>query len=64
MQRQYVHLSTDQDTARSVGQRRAETPVILVVRAREAYAAGVQFYLGNEDIWLSDPVPPEFIERP
>lgn len=63
MNRQYVHLSADEETAREVGRRKAQTPIILTVRAAEAHAAGISFYHGNEMVWLSDHVPPEFIEE-
>lgn len=62
MQRQYVHLSTDRETAREVGRRRAEEPVILTIRAGAAYRDGHRFYHGNQSIWLADHVPPEYIE--
>ncbi len=63
MRRQYVHLSTDVPTARLVGGRRSQTPVILTVLAGEAHRAGVRFYQGNDSTWLADSVPPEFIRR-
>ncbi|MBI5957516.1 MAG: RNA 2'-phosphotransferase [Chloroflexi bacterium] len=62
MSRQYVHLSTDLQTAQMVGSRHAASPVVLIVQALAAYQAGVQFYLGNEDIWLADDIPPQFIK--
>jgi putative RNA 2'-phosphotransferase len=37
--------------------------VVLIVRARQAYAAGVSFYLGNEKVWLADRIPPEWIAQ-
>jgi putative RNA 2'-phosphotransferase len=61
MKRQYVHLSTDEKTARVVALRRTNQPVILRIDARKASEQGVNFYAGNEDIWLADPIPPEFI---
>ncbi|NLX09681.1 MAG: RNA 2'-phosphotransferase [Chloroflexi bacterium] len=61
MRRQFVHLSTDEATARMVGQRKAPQPVILKIQAGEAHRAGVAFYHGNEDIWLADSIPPQFI---
>jgi putative RNA 2'-phosphotransferase len=61
MARQYVHLSTDVDTALAVGKRKSKTPTILRVQARQASEKGVQFYIGNEKVWLVDHVPPEFI---
>lgn len=62
--RQYVHLSPDRETARAVGRRRTDDPVILAVRARQAREAGVRFYRGGPTVWLSDPVDPRFIDGP
>ncbi|MCD4684918.1 MAG: RNA 2'-phosphotransferase [Anaerolineae bacterium] len=64
MSRQYVHLSSDHDTARQVGSRHDSRPVILVVRARRAHVAGIDFYLGNDDVWLAEAIPTEFIDHP
>ena len=64
MRRQYVHLSTEQETANLVAQRKRGKIVILEIRAAEAYQGGVSFYLGNEMVWLSDPIPPEYIVVP
>jgi putative RNA 2'-phosphotransferase len=61
MARQYVHLSVDEAMAVEVGQRKAKEPVILQVQAAEAYASGVQFYAGNEKVWLADNVPVQFL---
>lgn len=60
--RQYVHLSTDKETALNVGSRKGK-PVLLTVYASHAYHSGVKFYLGNGTTWLSDPIPPQFIGR-
>ena len=62
MQRQYVHLSVDTATADQVGKRKAKKPVILEVRADEAYRASVLFYRGNEQVWLADSIPAAFID--
>lgn len=61
MKRQYVHLSTDEKTARIVGLRRTGKPVILRIAALDAHRQGIKFYSGNEDIWLADPIPATFI---
>jgi len=61
MRRQYVHLSSDEATAHSVGQRKTSRATILKIAGAEAHAAGVKFYHGNERVWLADDVPPEFI---
>lgn len=63
MNRQYVHLSTDVDTARQVGRRKDPNPIILRVLAGQAHHSGIAFYQGNELVWLADDVPPAFIER-
>lgn len=62
MRRQYVHLSTDTQTASEVGQRKKGQMVLLVVEADSAHRNGVQFYEGNEKVWLADFVPPEYIK--
>jgi putative RNA 2'-phosphotransferase len=62
MRRQYVHLSVDTATARQVGLRKAEAPVILRIRAEAAHAGGVAFYRGNDLVWLADAIPPAFID--
>ena len=62
MERQYVHLSIDRATAEEVGQRKAREPVILLVRAGAAHAAGVPFYRGNDLVWLADAISQVYIE--
>ena len=61
MKRQFVHLSPDKKTARDVGKRRDQTPTILEVDAHKAHEAGIQFYPRGKGIWLSDPIPPQFL---
>jgi putative RNA 2'-phosphotransferase len=62
MGRQYIHLSTDRETAIAVGRRKSPEPAVLVVKAHAAWQAGLSFYEGNEKVWLADRVPPTFIE--
>ncbi len=62
MGRQYVHLSADLETARVVAVRRTATPVILTIRARQASEDGISFYLGNDNVWLADPIPASYIQ--
>src|SRR5262245_31294212 len=62
MSRQYVHLSTDEETARLVGARKGKNVVILRVRALDAATDGVAFYEGNSQVWLADVVPARWIE--
>lgn len=63
MDRLYVHLSPDADTAVEVGRRRTAEPIVLVVRAREAHEGGVRFMRAGEEVWLADEVPSDFLER-
>ena len=64
MNRQYVHLSADEETAYEVGRRKAAQPVILIVDAACAHRDGHRFFHGNETIWLADHIPPAYIARP
>lgn len=63
MQRHHVHLSPDRETAANVGQRRGK-PIILIVQAERMARSGHEFYLSTNGVWLTDHVPPEFIEIP
>jgi putative RNA 2'-phosphotransferase len=60
--RQSVHLSADVATARVVGRRRGE-PVVLVVDAAGAHAAGHEFRRASNGVWLTDAVPPRYLRR-
>jgi putative RNA 2'-phosphotransferase len=62
MERQYVHLSPDRETAVRVGGRHDERPIVLTVRAGEAHAAGVEFYQADEAVYLSGCIPAEFVD--
>ena len=61
MNRQYAHLSTDVRTAILTGKRKSTEPVVLVINAKEAAVHGIKFYIGNQDVWLADFIPPEYI---
>lgn len=63
MQRHDVHLHIDKETAISVGGRRGK-PVLLRIRSREMAEAGYQFAVTPNQVWLTQHVPPEFIEFP
>lgn len=63
MQRQFVHLSTDVATARAVGMRHDSHPVILQVDTVAARKAGIEFYIGNDQVWLCDELPSRFFKE-
>jgi len=62
-QRHHVHLSASLEVANTVGKRRGQ-PVVLTVKAREMNAAGHDFHLSTNGVWLTDLVPPRFIGFP
>ncbi|MEE8391605.1 MAG: RNA 2'-phosphotransferase [Anaerolineae bacterium] len=64
MERQYVHLSSDTETAIRVGVRHDEHPVVLTVRAADAHAAGIIFYQADDAVYLAKRIPVEFLEFP
>lgn len=59
--RHHVHLSPDTDTAKKVGERRGKA-VILTVHAYAMFQAGFEFYCSENGVWLTDHVPPQFID--
>lgn len=59
--RHHVHLSQDQETATNVGSRRGK-PVILTVHAGEMHRDAYKFYLSANGVWLTDEVPPHYID--
>lgn len=61
MGRQYVHLSTDIPMAESVGKRRDNNPAILMVDAEKAAKDGIDFYIGNDEVWLCDHMPSKYL---
>ena len=61
MNRQHVHLASTKETALMNGRRREPYPPLLQINAKKAYEDGIAFFLGNEDIWLSDPIPAKYI---
>lgn len=58
--RQHVHLSKDEDTALKVGQRHGR-PVVLTISSKKMYDEGYKFYLSENDVWLTDCVPIEYL---
>jgi putative RNA 2'-phosphotransferase len=58
--RQHVHLSTDIATATMVGQRYGK-PVILKIAAAKMHHNGFLFYLSENNVWLTDHVPVEYV---
>ncbi len=62
MKRHHVHLSSDLETAAKVGARHGKL-VILEVDTRAMVEAGFIFYRSENNVWLVDNVPTEFIDQ-
>lgn len=60
--RLYVHLSSDVDTAITVGKRHGN-PVVYKVLARNMHNAGYEFFLSANGVWLTKQVPKAFLEK-
>ena len=60
--RHHVHLSADIPTAQKVGQRHGK-PIVLRINAAAMHAAGHSFYLSDNQVWLTDHVPAQYISE-
>lgn len=60
-ERHCVHLSEDEQTAMTVGQRYGK-PVVLKLEALRMYQQGFRFFLADNGVWLIDHVPTDFLE--
>lgn len=60
--RLYVHLSKDIDTAVNVGSRHG-IPVVYRVNSGKMSEDGFKFYISANNIWLTDRVPTEYLEK-
>ncbi len=61
MDRHHVHLTESVQTAKAVGTRYGELR-LLRVRSRDMYDRGYKFFLSDNNVWLTDHVPAEFLE--
>ena len=60
--RHHVHLSADKETAQKVGARHGK-PVILLIDALEMHRQGHAFFKSENDVWLTERVPNQFIRK-
>ncbi len=58
--RHHVHLSDEDSTASIVGGRHGKA-VVLKVKALEMFKNNINFYLSDNNVWLTDEVKPEYI---
>lgn len=59
--RHHVHLSKNLETATNVGSRHGKV-VVLKVKALEMHKAGFEFFVSENQVWLTDHVPVEYLE--
>lgn len=62
MSRQHVHLSADIETAQKVGMRHGKS-IILIVDTPAMVAAGYEYYLSKNGVWLTDHVPAKYLSK-
>ena len=65
MNRQYVHLSSDFDTAQTVGMRHDRHEVyVILVDTEQMHKDGYKFFhSGNDGTWMCTSVPPKYFKR-
>jgi putative RNA 2'-phosphotransferase len=61
--RNHVHLSADEATARAVGQRHG-APVVLRIRSGEMSRNGIEFLISANGVWLTESVANTYIAEP
>lgn len=59
--RQYVHLSSDKETAVIVGKRHG-SPAVLLADAAAMDKDGFKFYLSENKVWLTEYVPIKYLK--
>lgn len=60
--RQHVHLSQDKETANKVGMRHGK-PIILIINTQKMSEDGFEFYLSENNVWLTDFVAAKYISK-
>lgn len=60
--RQHVHLSSDFETAVKVGSRHGK-PIVLRVSSGDMHRAGIQFFLSENGVWLTNVVLNQYLSQ-
>ncbi len=63
MMREHVHLSAEPGHARQFATGPGK-PAVFTVYARSAHDEGQTFWLSDNGVWLTGPVPPEYLYLP
>lgn len=62
MSRHHVHLSSDIETAKTVGKRHGK-PVVFAIDSARMHAEGYPFYCSENLVWLVEEVPPDYLKK-
>lgn len=62
-ERHHVHLSQDFETAVKVGSRRGKS-VVLEIDSKRMHIAGIEFFISENGVWLTETVPTDYITFP
>ncbi len=60
MGRQYVHMTPDKKIAMECARRKSNSFALIGIASLRAHETGTIFYLGNNHVWLSDYISPDF----
>jgi putative RNA 2'-phosphotransferase len=64
MGRTYCHLATSPELAMRIGRRRDPDPLLVEIQAQKAAEDGITFYQANPLIYLTNHIPPAYINGP
>lgn len=63
MNRLYVQLSEDIETAKIVGERHGGSLIIFKIPAKAMYDSGIKFFLSRNGVWMTEFVDPKYLDR-
>lgn len=63
MNRLYVHLSEDVETAKKVGKRHGGSVVVFQIDSEKMESDGYEFYLSRNNVWLTKHVNPKNLAK-
>jgi len=58
--RQYVHLSSNEETALKVDNRHGKA-IVLQINTKEMFKEGLKFFKADNGVWLTDHILPKYI---
>lgn len=61
-EREFVHLTSDQASARKIAERKGK-PVVVEIASKLMHKYDHVFYLADNGVWLTDHVPPDYLNK-